>query len=116
MIVNSCLPRVFSGFVFSSSLSHSSVGRRGFHSFSILILFVFRSYLMIFFSSRNSENSVSFLDEIFRVSDSSFMLCHSPSLRIAKNLLSFNLILFFVIVCSYFSLVERVIVFVEVLI
>lgn len=89
-MVNSCLRVVFGGFVCSSALSQSSSGRRFLHSFSILILFLFRSYLINFFSSRNFENSVSLSDGISRVLDSSFMLCHSPSLRIVKSLSIFN--------------------------
>jgi hypothetical protein len=109
-MVNSCFSDGLGRPVFSSFFSHSFPGSGVFHSSSILILSASLSYLMTFFSSRNSENSLSLLEETSRVVDSSFMLCHAPSLRIAKNLSIINSCLYFYSVCSYFNMVEHLVV------
>ena len=67
-----------------------SMGRRLLHSGSILILRVSASYWIMPFSNRNFENSMSLSVGILIWSAISFMLCHAPSLRIAKMSSMFN--------------------------
>jgi hypothetical protein len=62
-----------------------SVGRRFCHSGSTLTLLVFSSYVMMPCVDRNCANSVSLSVCTLIWSDRSVMLCHFPSLRVAKS-------------------------------
>jgi hypothetical protein len=61
------------------------VGRRFCHSVSILTLLVFSSYVMMPCVDKNCKNSVSLSVFTLNWSDNSFILCHFPSLRVAKS-------------------------------
>jgi len=76
--------------VFGSGSSCSS-GRRSFHTGSIFILSVLASCLRKPCSERNLENSASLSVGIPNWSDSSFKLCHVPSLRAVKNFSRYKL-------------------------
>jgi len=68
------------------STDSSSLGRRSFHTGSILILSVLSSYLRRPCSERNFENSASLLVSTPSCCDISSMLCHDPFLIMVKNL------------------------------
>ena len=69
----------------SVAVSFSS-GISSFHSGLILILCVFSSYSIMLCLERNCENSVSLSAGISICFATSGMLCHSPSLMMAKKL------------------------------
>ena len=66
------------------SVGCSSSGSKSFHLGSSLILFSFSSYLAKPCSERKRDSSISLSGGMLSLSDNSFMLCHDPSLRIAK--------------------------------
>ena len=70
--------------IFGSNGS-SSMGRSSFHSGSIFMRFVSSSYLIMPWSERSCDSSVSFLVEISSWSVSSFIWCQVPSLMIVKS-------------------------------
>lgn len=66
------------------SVGFSSSGSRSFHLGSSRILFSFSSYLAKPCSERKRDSSTSLSCGRSSLFDSSSMLCHDPSLRMAK--------------------------------
>jgi len=66
------------------------IGRRFFHSGSIWILSILSSHLTMPCWLRNCESSMSLAVCVLTWPASSWMLCHSPSLRMSKSFSTFN--------------------------
>ena len=80
------------------------VGRRFCHWGSTLILAVFSSYVTIPCVHRNCENSVSLSVCTLIWLDRSVMLCHFPSLRVAKSFIIVKWFLCSISVLSHLKL------------